>query len=125
MTMTTDRNTPDDLLDGLFADARATAPALPDDLRARILADADSVLAPVAPAPRPGFSWRAALGGWLPQSVAGGLTAAAAGFWFGVVATPLPVAALDMPVWVEGALDYIDIVTLPLLGMDDTYLAGF
>jgi hypothetical protein len=124
MTMTTDRDTPDPLLDALFAEARATAPALPDDLRARILADADKMLAPVVPS-RPRFSLRSFLSGWLPTSVAGGVTAAAAGFWIGVMATPMPVAALDMPIWVEGALDYFDTVTLPLLGMDDTYLAGF
>jgi hypothetical protein len=125
MTMTTERNTQDDLLDGLFADSRATAPVLPDDLRARILADAESVLAPLAPRPRPAVSLRSLFSGWLPTSLAGGLTAAAAGFWLGVVATPLPLAALDMPIWVEGALDYIDTVTLPLLGTDDPFLAGY
>lgn len=124
MTTTTDRDTPDPLLDALFAEVRATPPTLPDDLRARILADADAVLVPVA-APRPRFSLRAFLTGWVPSSLAGGLTAAAAGFWIGVMATPVPVAALDIPVWVDGALGYFDTVTLPLFGMDDPYLAGY
>jgi hypothetical protein len=124
MTMTTDRDAPDADLDALFAQARSNAPAMPDDLRARILADAETVLAPLA-VPRQRFSvWRL-LGGWLPPSLAGGLTAAATGFWFGVMATPMPVAALDVPVWVDGALGYFDTVTLPLVGLDDPYLAGF
>ena len=123
---TTDPKTPGhDPLDDFFAAARATAPALGDDLRARILADADAVLTTArAPAPAPRPSLWARVGGWVSGSVAGGLTAAAAGFWFGV-ATPLPVAALDLPVWVDGALGVFDTVTGPLLGVDDAYLAGF
>lgn len=124
MTMTTDRNDPDASLDALFADARAAAPVLSDDLRARILSDAAAVLAPAA-SQRKGFSLRALMAGWVPPSLAGGLTAAAAGFWIGMVATPMPVAALDLPIWVDGALDYIDIVTLPFIGLDETSLAGF
>ncbi len=124
MTMTTDRNDPDDLLDGLFADARATAPKLSDDLRARIMADADAVLVPVK-LPRARRSIWTQVGFWLPTSLASGLTAAVAGFWLGAVATPLPVAALDVPIWVDDALAYFDTVTLPLLGVDDPYLAGF
>lgn len=64
------------------------------------------------------------LSGWAAPSLAGGLTAAAAGFWFGVVA-PMPVAALDAPLWLQDALGYFDAISTPIVGLDDPLLWGF
>jgi hypothetical protein len=113
---------PDADLDSFLHAARATAPDLPDALRARILADADAQLAH-RPA-RSGWTLRRALGGWLPPSLAGGVTAALGGFWIGA-ASSLPVAALDVPLWLDQTLIYIDLVTVPLLDVTGLNLTGF
>ncbi|MFN4056722.1 MAG: hypothetical protein ACK4HW_00880 [Roseinatronobacter sp.] len=108
-------------LDLFLAAARDAGPVLSDDLRAHILADADAALAP-APQKRAGLS--RFLRSWLPPSLAGGVTAAFGGFWIGA-ATSLPVAALDVPVWLDQTMIYFDMVAMPLLGVTDLSLAGF
>ena len=75
----------DDMLEGLFADARAQSPSeLPSDLRARMMADAAGEFAkPVVIHPAPSLWSRAldAIGGW--ASVGGLATAAVSGVYFG------------------------------------------
>ncbi|MBR3372159.1 MAG: hypothetical protein IKG52_16180 [Rhodobacteraceae bacterium] len=86
MTTDTDENTGPDPLDLFFDAARDEATAVSPQLRARILADASSVQAS-ANRPQHASLWqrlRVWFGGWTAPSLAGGLTAAAAGFWFGV-----------------------------------------
>lgn len=116
MKMTTDP----DKFDDLFAAARANAPDLPGSLRARILADADAVLA-ARPTQRAGF--RLSLR-WAMPSLAGAMTALAAGFWIGV-ALPDPVDAFTAPVWLLDTFDLIDTVAAPLLGLDGPFSGGF
>ena len=116
--MTTD---PHDL-DDLFAAARAQAPTLGDDLRTRILADADAEQA--ARRVRRGWSLRTLRLGWALPSVAGAATALVAGFWIGVV-LPDPVAALDMPFWLSDTFLIIDQMAAPILGLDDPFAMGF
>lgn len=124
MTQMTDPKDNDSFLDDFLADARANAPVLSDDLRARILADADASLRPRSqPAPTRRSLWDR-VGGWLPTSVAGGVTASLLGFWFGV-ATPMPLAALEVPVWADGVLVHFDTLAWPIVDLADTYLAGF
>ncbi|MGY6704182.1 hypothetical protein [Roseinatronobacter sp.] len=128
--MSTDKHlkTDADPLDAFFDAARDQAPDLSPDLRARILADAAGAMHKAAsPAPS-GLAVRHRvvdwLRGWAAPSLAGGITAAAAGFWFGVAA-PLPVAALDAPLWLQDALFYFDVISTPLVGLDDPLLWGF
>jgi hypothetical protein len=102
----------DDDLDGLFALARGAAPPLPDALSARILSDAETVLAPrTAPVPAARHGWRdliAVLGGWpaagglaLATMVGvmiginpdSGLGALSTGLWGETVQVPLPADA--------------------------------
>ena len=74
----------DDMLEALFAQARQEAAAPPDDLVARILADADTeATAREAPATPPRFwpSLLDGLGGW--PSLAGLAAAAVTGLWIG------------------------------------------
>lgn len=118
--MTKPTNDPD--LDLFFTAARDTGPSLPDELRTRILADADAALR-TSVAPRPRLRLARLLRGWLPPSLAGGLTAAIGGFWIGA-ASSLPVAALDVPDWLDQTLIYVDMVTVPLLGVTDLTLGG-
>ncbi|WP_245882720.1 hypothetical protein [Yoonia sediminilitoris] len=77
----------DDVLDDLFAQARATPPQVGADLMGRVLADADQTQAQAgpqaAPIARQGYLVRImeSLGGW---SAVGGLTAATLiGVWIG------------------------------------------
>lgn len=104
-------DTADKDLEALFARARGIEPPLPDTLAARILADADAVLAPAAVPPPPRAGWRAllaALGGWpaaggLALATAAGvmiginpdtgLGALSAGLWQETVQVPLPADA--------------------------------
>lgn len=126
MTTDTDENTGPDPLDLFFDAARDEATAVSPQLRARILADASSVQAS-ANRPQHASLWqrlRVWFGGWTAPSLAGGLTAAAAGFWFGVAA-PMPVAALDAPVWLQDTLVYLDAISTPIIGLDDPLLLGF
>lgn len=103
------------------AAARAEAPVLRPDLRARILTDAR--VTSVALQARPRWKvWLSALNGnWAAPGAAGGVTATLAGFWIGVAA-PLP---MDAPLWMYGALEYLDVVAVPLLGVVDPLAMGF
>jgi hypothetical protein len=116
MKMTTEP----DRLDDLFAAARASAPDLPDELRTRILADADAMLN-MRPPRRVGFGLSLR---WAMPSLAGALTALAAGFWLGIALTD-PVDAFVAPVWLLDTFDLIDTVAAPLLGLEDTFGGGF
>jgi hypothetical protein len=112
MTMT---NPNDDMLDDLFAQARAQPPGSPsDDLIARVLADA----AGVQPAPsahvisQPGLWSRImdTIGGW---PALGGLAAATvAGIWVGV-APPTPVS--DLTAHLMGDVVTVDLFSATLL----------
>ena len=77
-----------DMLDDLFAQARADTPGPSDDLMARVLADADAVqdgfAAPI-PAPEQKGLWARmveTVGGW--PAVSGLAAATVAGVWIGV-----------------------------------------
>lgn len=74
----------DDMIDALFAQARTQSPAVPDDLMARVLADATDMLVHSVAAPKPRI-WPAFLeliGGW--PSVGGLAMAGVAGIWVGI-----------------------------------------
>jgi hypothetical protein len=74
----------DDMIDALFAQARTQSPAVPDDLMARVLADAADMLVHSVAAPKPRI-WPAFLeliGGW--PSVGGLAMAGVAGIWVGL-----------------------------------------
>lgn len=75
-----------DDLDDLFAAARRVAPAPPDALMARVLADAMAAQAAVRRAPRPGLlaQLREALGGW--PAIGGLATAGVVGLAIGIAA---------------------------------------
>ena len=104
-----------DPLDQYLADARANAPDLRPELRARIVADV--LAAPVAKR-RPSATWlRRLVAGWAMPGLAGGAVAALAGFWIGV-SLPMPVVALDLPLWLDSPLRFIDFA-LPPSGLDD------
>lgn len=90
MTMGDRPELSDAALEALFDEARATPPALPEGLAARILADAEAALPPPEPAaaraPARG-GWRGfldALGGW--PAFAGLSAATMAGLWIGLAA---------------------------------------
>lgn len=74
----------DDMIDALFADARAQSPAVPDDLMARVLADA-AAAGPALVGVEKRRLWASILdmiGGW--PSVGGLAMAGVAGIWVGV-----------------------------------------
>ncbi len=129
MKMTSDKR-PQDMGDdplGVFFDAaRADAPGLSPALRGRILDDAAAAAPePVASArPAPPGRLRGWISGWAASFVAGGAMAAMAGLWVGIV-MPLPVVALDVPLWMHEAFSYLDAVALPLIGLDDPLVTGF
>lgn len=78
--MTDDMHKNDAALEALFESARATPPAVPEALMARVLADAEA-LQPRAP--RRGFwGFVADLGG--VPALGGMITASCVGFWLGV-----------------------------------------
>ncbi|QYK43632.1 MAG: dihydroorotate dehydrogenase [Paracoccaceae bacterium] len=83
------------MLDALFAEARADRPRPGADLMARVMADAAAVTRPPVPRVRRASGLlrglAAAFGGGL--SLAGMVTAAAAGVWIGLAA-PEPVGGL-------------------------------
>ena len=83
MTMT---NPNDDMLDGLFAQARKSAPEPSDALIARVLADAAAQHAPalLKPVARPTLFARLldSIGGW--PAVSGLAAATVAGVWIGI-----------------------------------------
>ncbi|WP_226780488.1 dihydroorotate dehydrogenase [Oceaniglobus trochenteri] len=94
----TERKNDDTALEALFAEARRESAPLPDDLFARIMADAESRL-PAAPAASPRRQSRLAalgamLGGW--PSMAGLATATLAGVWIGVAQ---PSGLSDLGLW--------------------------
>ena len=97
----TDRE--DQEIEALFEAVRRTRPEPPDDLLARILADAAAVAAErEAPGPAPervGWrDWLGALGGW---PVVGGLVASTvAGLWIGA-AQPSGLSDLVSDLWGE------------------------
>ena len=80
--MMTDRN--DDMLDDIFAQARAVAPTPSDDLIARVMAGAALPKPVLHPAPRRSLGQQVLdlLGGW--TAVSGLVTATCAGVWIGV-----------------------------------------
>ncbi|WP_118135379.1 hypothetical protein [Oceanicella sp. SM1341] len=96
-----DRGT-DEMLEALFAEARAAEPGPSEAFLARVLGDAADVAAeraaparPPAPAPRGSLVTRlaGAFGGW--RAVAGLAACAAVGFWVGFAG---PDAVTDLPV---------------------------
>ncbi len=76
--MMTDPN--DDMLDDIFAEARAVAPTPSDDLMARVLPDATSPQ-PVSAPPRRMRLWEM-IGGW--PALGALVTATVAGVWVGI-----------------------------------------
>ena len=101
--------------------ARAEAPGLRADLRARILADAQATQVAVQARPRWKGWFSGLTGHWALPGAAGGVTATVAGFWLGVSA-PLP---MESPLWMYAALEYLDVVAVPLLGVVDPLAMGF
>lgn len=95
----------DDELEALFAEARAAAPVPDEALAARILADADRVLAEraIRPAPRrprrtaPLGILLATLGGW--RAIAGLATATIAGVWLGFAGPETVTDGIDQALW--------------------------
>lgn len=113
MTMTDDK---DDMLNDIFATARAQTPKPDDLLMARVLADAARVSAPVPTISRPGFWARLSdtLGGW---PAIGGLAAATvAGVWVGVAP---PASVEDLAARMIG-----DMVTVSLFTPDTEFDTG-
>jgi predicted lipid-binding transport protein (Tim44 family) len=120
MKMTTDQpeHGADDARAQAFADARTHAPQLRASLRAQIV---EQALAPAAPAPRAKPSLRVLrrwFSGWAMPGLAGGALATLAGVWIGASVT-LPLAALDMPIWLDAPLGVIESVAIHLIGVDD------
>ena len=115
MTMT---NPNDDMLDNLFAQARAVTAVPSDDLVARVLADAGSVQPPVTPvsARRLGLWFRMseAIGGW--PAVSGLAAATIAGVWVGVAP---PASIEDLTATFIG-----DEVSISLFSTDLAFDAG-
>lgn len=73
-----------DMIDDIFAQVRTQSPAVPDDLMARVLADAADMLVQPVVAPKQGL-WSIfveLIGGW--PSVGGLAMAGIAGIWVGV-----------------------------------------
>ncbi|TVP72896.1 MAG: hypothetical protein EA339_05380 [Rhodobacteraceae bacterium] len=108
----------------LFFDAaRANAPVLSATAKARILTDAaQAQTLPARPARTRG--WRGLVSVWGAALAASGAMAAMAGLWVGII-MPLPVVALELPVWMHDAFSYLDAVALPLIGLDDPLTIGF
>ncbi len=104
-----------------FEAARAEAPVVPPDLRARILDSAVRAADRAAPS-RPRALWHR-VSGWTLPGLAAGVSAGLAGLWLGFV-TPLPLMALDMPGWMHEALWHVDVIALPLIWPDDPLLLG-
>jgi hypothetical protein len=135
MMMTSDKKNPaghavqdargTDPLAQYVAAVQANPPEMSAQLRARILADAHSSTAPL-PRPRRAFgTWQRWFSGWAVPGLAGGVVMALTGFWVGV-SVPIPVFALDAPPpWIQGALSYMDLMAVPLIGLDDPLLMEF
>ena len=109
----------------LFLDAaRDSPPEMSTLLRERILTDAmASRTAPARPTVN-ALGWRNWFSGWAAPGFAGGVTVAVLGFWIGVT-MPMPVMALDAPEWLQGALGYLDLMAVQLIGIDDPLLMEF
>ena len=93
----TDKNNEFPELEGLFDAARQNKPVLSDDLHARIMSDAMSVMpSNVVSIPSDNTSWwrrwLEPLGGW--PALGGMVTACAAGIWIGIA----PPASLPDPI---------------------------
>ena len=101
----------DDILDDLFAQARAQTPKVSDDLMARVLADAQQVQHDLtsAKAPTPhssrGFGLFDLLGGW--PALGGVAMAGITGLWIGI-APPASVEALSAQVF--GTTDSVSLM---------------
>lgn len=125
MKMTTERPDHDqtEALARFFEDARAHAPALRPELRRTIQQQAVPAAQPTRDLPKAGAAlwwprWRVA---WsLPGLAAGALGA----FWIGV-SLPMPLLAIDLPLWLEAPLTYVDLISLHLIGLDDPLLLEF
>lgn len=105
---------PKDPLDIFFAASRAEAPQLSPELRARLLAQAVPASVPRAAPPR---RWPR-LSGWIASAVTGGALAGLAGLWIGT-AMPLPLLALELPLWLDDTL-----LSLPLPDLDSPLWIG-
>jgi hypothetical protein len=115
MTMT---NPNDDMLDDMFAQARAVTPAPSDDLMARVLADAAAVQPrnrPIA-AMRPTLWSRMsdAVGGW--PALSGLAAATVAGVWVGIAP---PAQVEDLTATLIG-----DEISISLFSTDLAFDAG-
>ena len=120
MTMTPESPDPSQTvpLDQYLADARAASPDLRPELRARIVAEALVAPSPVRLPVSGGRRLQRWFAGWAMPGLAAGAVAALAGFWIGV-SLPMPVVALDLPPWLDAPLSYIDLLALPVSGLDD------
>lgn len=111
-------NPNDDMLDGLFAQARRETPAPSDDLMARVLADASAMQPRPAAVPTPQMGlWGRMLdvvGGW--PAVSGLAAATVAGIWLGVAP---PSSVEDLTATVLG-----DEVSISLFSADLVLDAG-
>ena len=76
------------------------------------------------PTPARANRWRGLISVWSASLAASGAMAAMAGLWVGIV-MPLPVVALELPVWMHEAFSFLDAVALPLIGLDDPLTIGF
>lgn len=110
--MATDLERDDALLDSMLQVARAAPPQPSEALLARVMADAEAVLAtraaaPAVPAVRRGGGWLGrmaeALGGW--GAVGGLVTASGAGLWLGLSGVAgVPGGALQWPAALIGGV---------------------
>lgn len=128
MKMTTERPDHDqtEALARFFEDARAHAPALRPELRRTIQQQAVLSALPARNPPKATAApwwprWRAA---WSLPGLAAGALGALGAFWIGV-SLPMPVLAIDLPVWLEAPLTYVDLISLHLIGLDDPLLLEF
>ena len=106
----------DDALAQAFADARNHAPQLRSTLRGQIVEQALAASVPAPRAMRP--NWHRWFSGWAMPGLAGGALATLAGVWIGA-SVPIPMAAFDMPLWLDTPLGIIENVAIHLIGVDD------
>lgn len=126
--MTNERpdDTQTEALARFFEDARAHAPVLRPELRRSIQQQAIQPRQPARPAPKASrisrwWQWRTA---WSLPGLAAGALGALGAFWIGV-SLPMPVLAIDLPVWLEAPMTYVDLLSVHLIGLDDPLLLEF